>query len=123
MRVLVVDDVEELRCLLKVILEAEAPISVIEAASGEEALEVVARETVDVVVMDHSMPGMSGLAAARALRECAPEVEVVAFTSMPDAEASFLAVGAVRHFTKPDVDPLIEFLCERSVDGRYRAEV
>jgi CheY-like chemotaxis protein len=87
---------------------------VLEAASGEEALDVAARERVDFVVMDHSLPGLSGVDAVRALKADHPEVDVVAFTSMPDAEPAFLRAGASRHFTKPEIDPLIAFLAGRA---------
>jgi CheY-like chemotaxis protein len=123
-QVLIVDDVAELRRLLKVILEGQGGITVLEAGSGEEALEVLDRETVDLVVMDHSMPGMSGVECVRASLAAHPHVEVVAFTSMPDAAVSFLTAGASRHFTKPEVDPLLEFIQERAGAagaGRYRS--
>ena len=117
MRVLVVDDAAELRRLLRLILEAEAGTEVLEAGSGEEALEVVERHEVDLVVMDQSMPGMSGTTCIGVLRERRPGLEVVAFTSTPDGEAAFLRAGAAAHFTKPEVDPLIAFVRERA-DGR-----
>ena len=90
---------------------------VLEAGSGEEALEVVARHEVDLVIMDQSMPGMSGTTCIGVLRERRPGLEVVAFTSTPDGEAAFLRAGAAAHFTKPEVDPLIAFVRERA-DGR-----
>jgi len=114
LRVLVVDDVAELRRLLRLILEAEAGTEVLEAGSGEEALEVVARHDVDLVVMDQSMPGMSGAECIRALASRRPGLEVVAFTSMPDGRAALLRAGAAAHFTKPEVDPLIAFVRERA---------
>jgi CheY-like chemotaxis protein len=123
LRVLIVDDVEELRRLLRLILEAETGMEVLEAASAEEALEIAAREHVDLVVMDHVMPGMSGLECIRRLRAATPGMECVAFTSSPDAEATFLAAGATRHFTKPEVDPLLAFLHQRALErgrGHYR---
>jgi len=121
LRVLVVDDVPELRSLLRLILETEAGTEVLEAGSGEEALEVVDHHDVDLVVMDQSMPGMSGAECIRALAGLRPGLEVVAFTSMPDGEAMLLRAGAAAHFTKPQVDPLIAFVRQRSAADGYRS--
>jgi CheY-like chemotaxis protein len=120
LRVLVVDDVAEMRRLLRLILEAEGGTEVLEAGSGEEALEIVEHHDVDLVVMDQSMPGMSGTACTGALRERRPGLEVVAFTSAADGEAAFLRAGAAAHFTKPEVDPLIAFVRERAAAGDGR---
>jgi CheY-like chemotaxis protein len=95
----------------------EAGMEVLEAGSGEEALDVVPAEPVDVAVVDHSMPGMSGLELIPRLKAVVPELHVVGFTSAPDAANAFLRAGACRHFTKPQIDPLIGFLTELSADG------
>jgi CheY-like chemotaxis protein len=122
LRVLVVDDAAELRRLLRLILEAEAGTEVLEAGSGEEALEVVERHEVDLVVMDQSMPGMSGTTCIGALHERRPGLEVVAFTSMPDGEAAFLRAGAAAHFTKSQVGLLVAFVQERAAAAdEYRS--
>ena len=118
MKVLIVDDADELRRVLKIIIEREAGMEVLEAGSGEEALELVPAEPVDVAVVDQSMPGMSGLELIPRLKALVPAIHVVGFTSAPDTARAFLRAGAARHFTKPQVDPLIGFLPELSADGR-----
>ncbi|MEM7101182.1 MAG: response regulator [Pseudomonadota bacterium] len=66
-RALVVDDSKAARVSLKKLLsEYELEISL--AASGEEALELLKRESVDVIFMDHTMPGMDGLEAVSAIK-------------------------------------------------------
>lgn len=64
---LVVDDSRSARVALKKLLE-EHQLQVSLASSGEEALEFLARESVDVVFMDHTMPGMDGLEAVTAIK-------------------------------------------------------
>lgn len=66
-RALVVDDSRSARAALKKLLE-EHQLEVAEAPSGEIALEYLQRESVDVIFMDHTMPGMDGLEAVTAIK-------------------------------------------------------
>jgi two-component system, NarL family, response regulator NreC len=89
LRILLVDDHETVRQGLKLLLDREADLEVVEEASnGAEAIERAAAEDVDVVVMDLSMPGMSGVVATRTLRQLRPRLPVVSLTR--HADPSFL---------------------------------
>jgi len=66
-RALVVDDSKSARFSLKRLLE-EHNIDVALANSGEEAIEFLARDKVDVIFMDHTMPGMDGLEAVSVIK-------------------------------------------------------
>ena len=66
-RALVVDDSKLARVALKKLLD-EHDLEVSFAQSGEEALELLDREAMDVVFMDHHMPGMDGLEAVAAIK-------------------------------------------------------
>jgi len=66
-RVLIVDDTPETRRLMRRVLE-RAKFGVLEASSGEAGLATIRQNHPDVVVLDLSMPGMSGLDVARAVR-------------------------------------------------------
>ena len=72
-RVMVVDDTDHVRRMLRSMLELDGFAVVAEAASGLEAADVAAAEQPDVVVMDYRMPGMDGIDAARAIVKGAPE--------------------------------------------------
>jgi EAL domain-containing protein (putative c-di-GMP-specific phosphodiesterase class I)/DNA-binding response OmpR family regulator len=65
--VLVVDDDDTIRALVAFALR-RAGFTVLEAPGGEASLALVAAETVDLVVLDMTMPGMSGTDVVRALR-------------------------------------------------------
>ncbi len=66
-RALVVDDSRSARAALKKLLE-EHELEVAEADSGESALDYLKRDSVDVIFMDHTMPGMDGLEAVSAIK-------------------------------------------------------
>jgi PAS domain S-box-containing protein len=76
--VLVVDDVEDIRRLVRTIL-TRLGYSVLEAGCGEEAVDVYSqkRDAIGCIVLDMVMPGMSGLETARKLREVDPEVRII----------------------------------------------
>ena len=73
------------------------------AQSGTEALEVLRRERVSVVVTDLMMPGMSGEDLLRAARTVSPETEVILVTAYGTVEAAVSAMkeGAYDFITKP----------------------
>ena len=64
---LVVDDSRSARAALKKLLENHA-LQVLEADSGESAIDLLKRERVDVIFMDHTMPGMDGLETVSAIK-------------------------------------------------------
>ena len=77
-RVLLADDHALVRAGIRSLLNAMAEVHVVgEASSGEEALELAARQLPDVVLMDIAMRGITGLEAAAAMRERLPQVRVV----------------------------------------------
>jgi DNA-binding NarL/FixJ family response regulator len=94
-RVLLADDHPMVRAGLRQLLGAEPDIEVVGAArDGQEALELVAREGVDVVLMDLSMPVLDGVQATRRLAVEAPHVNVVVLTSFADRDRILAALDA-----------------------------
>ena len=84
-RVLIVDDHAIVREGLRTFLGMLEDIELVgEAASGELALEAVARGKPEIVLMDLVMPGMDGIETTRRLRAEHPEVKVIALTSFTD---------------------------------------
>jgi DNA-binding response OmpR family regulator len=80
-RILVVDDLADARALYAIFLTLEG-FFVVQAASVEEALEVIAAEPPDLVVTDLAMPGQSGVALCRTIRRHAPHVPIIAITAL-----------------------------------------
>jgi two-component system response regulator NreC len=86
-KVLIVDDHTLVRDGIRALLALVADIQVVgEAANGKEALEKVKRLAPDVVLMDLSMPIMSGLEATRRIRRRFPGTKVLALTQYEDRE-------------------------------------
>ncbi len=105
--VLVVDDHHLVRSGLVALLGATDDLVVLDqAADGAEAVEAVARQTPDVVLMDLSMPVLDGVAATRLILADHPSVKVVVLTSFSDRDRvdDALAAGAVGYQLK-DSEP------------------
>ncbi|MBQ4133153.1 MAG: response regulator, partial [Desulfovibrionaceae bacterium] len=76
-RILIIDDEEGIRLSLKGILEEDEGHAVLEAASAEEGLEVIARELPDLVFLDIWLPGMDGMDALIKIKERHPLLPVI----------------------------------------------
>ena len=101
-RILVVDDDKNTRLFLKAVLEG-ANYTVLMAENGEDALDVMEREHVDLVVLDVMMPKMDGYEFTRVLRmsdENLPILMVSAKQLPADKRKGFL-VGTDDYITKP----------------------
>ena len=110
--VLVVDDGENNRSLLRLLLE-EVGLRVDEADNGQVALDRVAQTGFDLVLMDMQMPVMDGATATRTLRERGCTMPIVALTAnaMKGFERELEEAGFSGHQTKPiDRDVLLGVL-------------
>jgi len=103
LRVIVVDDQQIVREGLVTILDLLADVSVIGSASnGAEALELIARERPDVVLMDLHMPVLDGVRATRRIVAEYPSVAVLILTTFGEDDDALeaLRVGARGVLTK-----------------------
>ena len=103
LRVFLVDDHAVVREGLKALINAQPGMAVVgEAADGQTACEQVPRLRPDVVVMDVSMPGLTGSQATERLRQECPPVKVLALTVHEDKGyiRQLLAAGAAGYVLK-----------------------
>ncbi len=103
-RVLVVDDILANVKLLEARLSAEY-FEILTAYSGKEALDILSRERVDVVLLDVMMPGMDGFEVCRRIKQTPKlaHVPVIMVTALdqPSDKVQGLDVGADDFLTKP----------------------
>src|SRR5471032_2882832 len=105
--ILVVDDDADLRQSIRSALEPVC--TVLEAASGAEALEIIRTSRPRGVLLDISMPEMGGLAVLRSAREIYPALPIIMLTGELDLEIAreALECGARSYVTKPfDIETL-----------------
>jgi DNA-binding response OmpR family regulator len=121
-RVLIVDDDEALRSLLRLTLPGEG-LELLEAADGEQALRVARDERPDLVVLDWRLPGRSGVEVLTELRELYPSLPVIVLTAESDPLPRRLAteLRADAFLTKPFsplglLDLVERLLAERQPD-------
>ncbi|MGQ0830662.1 MAG: response regulator transcription factor [Microthrixaceae bacterium] len=83
---LIVDDEPDVRLLLLLVInkENEGLQVVGEAASGDEAIELRRELDVDIVVLDHRMPGRTGLETAREMLAERPELPILLYSAFTD---------------------------------------
>ena len=100
--ILVVDDDKHTRRLLQAVLEAEN-YTVYTAADGVEALSVMEREHIDLVVLDIMMPNMDGYEFTRTLRETQNNLPILMISAkqLPEDKRRGFLVGTDDYITKP----------------------
>jgi two-component system chemotaxis response regulator CheY len=103
--VLVVDDSTTMRRMVMASLRTLAGIRFLEAASGLEAIEKLAVETADLIVLDLNMPDMHGLEVVAFVQKHATfkKIPIIVLTTRGDDESrqAALAAGATQYLTKP----------------------
>ena len=101
-RILVVDD-DKVSCqLFTEVLEAEGH-EIVNAYSGEEALERLRSEPYDLLLVDVRMPGITGLEVTRIMRHEQPQLPIIVMTAFGSIETAVEAIqeGAVDYVSKP----------------------
>src|SRR5438132_14386326 len=83
-RVLLVDDLPDIRLVMRLLLEADGRTEVVgEAADGAEAIRLAGELHPDAIVLDLRMPGMDGVSALPLIRDAAPGPVLVAPSALP----------------------------------------
>jgi two-component system response regulator NreC len=125
LRIMLVEDHETVRAGLRLLIDHQPDMTVVaEASTGEEAVRAGQREDVDLVVMDLSMPGSSGLLAARALRDSRPELKVVVLTRHSDQTylQELLRAGVAAYVLKQSPHSELLHAIRAAADGRQHID-
>lgn len=118
--ILIVDDEEIIRSLVRLTL-VRAGYDVLEAESGEEALDLLRRRPVDLIILDVMMPGLDGFDVCRQIRRdsVAPAVPILMLSARKDARARQHSreVGANAYLTKPVNGDELLWQVRQGLDG------
>jgi len=98
--VLVVDDDDMIRRLLRTVLEADE-IEVVEAPDGDAALAALAELQPTVIVLDVMMPGLDGVEVCRRINHANAKVVMLTARDDPELERAATEAGADAFLTKP----------------------
>lgn len=108
MKVLIVDDQYGIRLLLYEVFSKEG-YQTFSAANGKEAIDIVQKESPDIVLLDMKIPGMDGLEILKHIKKIIPDIKVIMMTAYGELDMLQEAnsYGVITHFTKPfDIEQL-----------------
>ena len=116
-KILVIDDEESIRNMLKMVLEADGYV-VFTAEDGPHGLEVFKKHSPEIVLLDVRMPGMDGVEVLRRIRAVEPDAEVIIVTGHGDMEMAVecLRKDASNFLTKPVSDEVLTHALKRSLE-------
>ena len=104
-RILVVDDSDDVRSFLVLLLERSGGYKTLEAGTGVEAVEKAVSEKPDLILMDIKLPDISGFDATEAIKNNpgAAQIPIVAFSALFSVEwkQKALKAGMVAYLQKP----------------------
>lgn len=123
--ILIVDDEPDMvRGLAMVLSEMEAEVT--STPSGQEALEYIHRNPVDVVITDIRMPGLGGISLLEKIKEYRPKTAVIILTAFGSIESAIEAMkkGAYHYVTKPFNNDELLIVVQRAIqENRFHEEL
>ena len=123
LRILLADDHVTVRYGLKLLIDGQQDMKVVaEASDGESAIRSALKMKPDVIVMDISMPGMTGLVATRKLRQLQPDAAIVTLTRHGDDAylQELLRAGAAAYVLKQSAPTeLLQAIRAVAAGGQY----
>jgi two-component system, NarL family, invasion response regulator UvrY len=101
-RLLIIDDHAIVRAGIRRLLASSPDIECLEAATGEEALALLAREPIRLAILDLNLPGLGGVELIRCLLRASPRLRVLVFSTHaePIYLAKSLEAGALGYVSK-----------------------
>ena len=110
--ILVVDDDQDFRWVIKNILTADG-YGVLEAENGKEILKILKKTTPNLILLDHRMPGETGLQVASKIKKSLPEIPIIMITAHADVKSAVKAMkmGVYDYITKPIDNNVLIFTC------------
>ncbi|GMB09453.1 two-component system response regulator (stage 0 sporulation protein F) [Thermolongibacillus altinsuensis] len=107
-KILIVDDQYGIRILLNEVFQKEG-YETFQAANGVQALDLFAKHSPDLVLLDMKIPGMDGIEILKRMKEINDKVKVIVMTAYGELDMiqETKELGALMHFAKPfDIDEI-----------------
>ncbi|HVT03704.1 MAG TPA: sigma-54 dependent transcriptional regulator [Thermoanaerobaculia bacterium] len=119
MRILVIDDEEVLREVLHAVLSREG-FDILLAASGEEGLNLVDTEEIDLVILDMMLPGITGIETLRQIKDTNPHLPVIIITAYSSIDGAIEAMkrGAFHYIPKPFKNEEVVLTVNKALEQR-----
>jgi len=119
--ILVVDDEEAMRVTMKGVL-THLGYRVSVASTGQQALDIIGSQDIDLVLLDLRIPGISGINVLRAARPLAPDTVFVILTAFGTLDSAILAIrnGAFDYLLKPTPVQDIVRVIQRGLADRQK---
>ncbi|MFC1557937.1 sigma-54-dependent transcriptional regulator [candidate division KSB1 bacterium] len=116
--IMIVDDEPNVRSSLKLILEDK--YNIIEAESGNEALNLLDKVNVDLILLDIRMEGMDGIQTLKEVKKAEPDVNVIMVTVEQDIKkvVDTIRLGAYDYITKPFNEDELLLSIERALENK-----
>jgi two-component system, cell cycle response regulator DivK len=115
-KILIAEDSSVIQNLTKKILENQQ-YTIVSAKNGKEVLNIISKETIDLILMDINMPQMDGMACAKEIRKSStPSIAAIPLIAITGnarnySEAEFTEAGFNNYLPKPlDFDKLVELV-------------
>ena len=102
-KIMIADDQQLIRESLKIILDSDPDFEVVKVVgSGQEVLDALKTESIDIILMDVRMPNMSGVDCTRIVKKEYPNIKVIILTTFDDDEYIYdaLKYGASGYLLK-----------------------
>ncbi len=117
--IILVDDEQNTREALSIALGREG-YNIIPATNGSEGMKILEKETVDLIITDMIMPGVSGMDLLHFARERHPDVMVIMITGHASVETAIAAMkdGAFDYVTKPIKLDEVKIIIQQAADKR-----
>jgi two-component system response regulator PilR (NtrC family) len=117
--ILVIDDEKSMRECLEIIFGKEG-YAVLSAGNGSEGLRLFESNQIDLIIQDLKMPGLSGTALLRAIRDRDQSVPVIVITAYStwDTAVEAMRLGAYGYIKKPFENDNIKSVVERAIESR-----
>ncbi|MFO8088841.1 MAG: sigma-54 dependent transcriptional regulator [Desulfatiglandaceae bacterium] len=116
--ILVVDDERGIRQSLKMFLQDFYNVYV--AGTGSEAVEIISKKSIDVILLDIRLPDVDGVELIKVLKDIDPDPEIIMVTAIKEVESAVQAMksGAFDYLVKPFVVEDIKISVSRAIENR-----